>query len=92
MLFFPSGIFIARISRGRTIREFIIGTLVVPVLYAFFWLVVFSGIGIEMEREAAYHGLCCNRTEKEEGFFVGYKEFEKQVNLIVVSVKSLVLV
>jgi glycine betaine transporter len=38
-----TGMFIAKISKGRTIREFINGTLSAPVLYSFMWLVVFGG-------------------------------------------------
>jgi choline/glycine/proline betaine transport protein len=34
------GIFIARISRGRTIREFILGVLLVPTLVSFVWFTV----------------------------------------------------
>lgn len=43
------GMFIARISRGRTIREFILGVLFVPALVAFFWMVVFGNTAIHME-------------------------------------------
>jgi choline/carnitine/betaine transport len=42
------GMFIARISRGRTIREFIVGVLLVPSLVSFFWLSVFGGTAIEI--------------------------------------------
>ncbi len=37
------GMFIARVSKGRTIREFIIAVLVVPSLLSFVWLSVFGG-------------------------------------------------
>ena len=40
------GIFIARISRGRTVREFVCGVLLVPTLLTFFWFAVFGGSGI----------------------------------------------
>ena len=43
------GMFIARISRGRTIREFIAGVLLVPTLLTFFWLSVFGGGAIYLE-------------------------------------------
>ncbi|MEM6499778.1 MAG: BCCT family transporter, partial [Pseudomonadota bacterium] len=39
------GVFIARISRGRTIREFLIGVIVVPTLFSIFWFGVFGSIG-----------------------------------------------
>lgn len=37
------GMFIARISRGRTVRELVLGVLIVPSLLSFFWLSVFGG-------------------------------------------------
>lgn len=40
------GTFIARISRGRTIREFIVGVLMVPTLLSFLWFAVFGGAGL----------------------------------------------
>ncbi len=43
------GMFIARISRGRTIKEFIRGVLIVPVLITFVWVTIFGGTGIYME-------------------------------------------
>ena len=43
------GMFIARISRGRTIREFMVGVLFVPTTIAFFWLCMFGGNAIYME-------------------------------------------
>jgi glycine betaine transporter len=43
------GIFVARISRGRTIREFVTGVLVVPTLVSIFWFSVFGGSGLHEE-------------------------------------------
>ena len=40
------GLFIARISRGRTIREFLTGVLIVPSLVCFLWFSVFGGTAI----------------------------------------------
>lgn len=57
------GTFIARISRGRTIREFIIGVLAVPTIFSALWFAVFGGTGIYFEMfnnagiwEAMEHG------------------------------------
>ncbi len=47
------GMFIARISRGRTIREFMIGVMFVPTSLAFFWLCIFGGTAMHMELNAA---------------------------------------
>ncbi|MBU7594719.1 glycine betaine uptake BCCT transporter [Metabacillus halosaccharovorans] len=43
------GIFIARVSRGRTIREFIIGVLLLPALVSFIWFAVFGTSAIEVQ-------------------------------------------
>ncbi len=43
------GSFIARISRGRTIREFVIGVIGVPVLLSVFWFSAFGGSALYLE-------------------------------------------
>ncbi|MBP2315373.1 BCCT family transporter [Azospirillum soli] len=43
------GMFIARVSRGRTIREFIGGVLFAPVALTFVWFIVFGETAIHME-------------------------------------------
>ncbi|MGP9545991.1 BCCT family transporter [Psychrobacter sp. AOP7-B1-25] len=51
------GIFIARISRGRTIREFTLGVLLIPMLILFFWFTTFGGVAIHMELASAVSGV-----------------------------------
>ncbi|MCM3742210.1 BCCT family transporter [Oceanobacillus luteolus] len=48
------GIFIARISRGRTIREFVFGVLVVPTLVSIFWFSAFGLTGVEVGQQAPH--------------------------------------
>ncbi len=43
------GMFIARVSRGRTIREFVGGVLLAPVLLSFVWFVVFGETAIHID-------------------------------------------
>jgi choline/glycine/proline betaine transport protein len=43
------GMFIARVSRGRTIREFILGVLFVPVGFTFMWMSFFGGTAMHFE-------------------------------------------
>jgi len=45
------GSFIARVSKGRTIKEFIIGVLFVPSIYGFLWFATFGGSAIQKLRE-----------------------------------------
>ena len=42
------GVFVARISRGRTIREFLIGVTVVPTLFTCLWIGVLGGSALEL--------------------------------------------
>ncbi len=41
------GMFIARVSRGRTVREFITCVLIIPSLVCVFWMAVFGGVAID---------------------------------------------
>ncbi|WP_042223922.1 glycine betaine uptake BCCT transporter [Oceanobacillus manasiensis] len=43
------GTFIARVSRGRTIREFVLGVLLVPTIFGALWFTVFGGSAINLE-------------------------------------------
>ncbi len=40
------GMFIARVSKGRTVKEFIVGVMLLPTLLSFFWMSVFGGTAI----------------------------------------------
>jgi choline-glycine betaine transporter len=45
------GMFIARISRGRTIRQFVTGVLLVPSMVSLVWFAIFGGAAIDMQRK-----------------------------------------
>jgi glycine betaine transporter len=45
------GIFIARVSKGRSIREFVFGVLFVPSIVGFLWFSTFGGTAIMLEHE-----------------------------------------
>ncbi len=51
------GMFIARISRGRTIREFVIGVLFVPTAFTFLWMTVFGNTAISLDLGPAAGGI-----------------------------------
>jgi|TARA_B110000211_G_scaffold6421_1_gene7125 choline/glycine/proline betaine transport protein len=42
------GLFIARISRGRTIKEFIIGVMLIPTCFTLFWMTIFGNSAIDL--------------------------------------------
>ncbi|MFE5706879.1 BCCT family transporter [Rhodococcus koreensis] len=45
------GMFLARISRGRTIRQFVVGVIVVPSAVSLVWFAIFGGAGISEQRD-----------------------------------------
>jgi choline/glycine/proline betaine transport protein len=47
------GMFIARISRGRTVREFLLGVLVLPALFSFVWMATFGGSALHVQLNGA---------------------------------------
>ncbi|KAB7708204.1 BCCT family transporter [Bacillus aerolatus] len=57
------GIFIARVSKGRTIREFLIGTLLMPALVSFLWFAVFGASAMDLQLSGAVD-LTKNATEE----------------------------
>ena len=48
------GMFIARISRGRTVREFVTGVLFVPTAFTFLWMTVFGNTAISLDLGQAH--------------------------------------
>jgi BCCT family betaine/carnitine transporter len=51
------GMFIARVSRGRTVREFIISVLLIPSIAGAFWMTVFGGTAIKQVVVDGYQGV-----------------------------------
>ena len=51
------GLFIAKISRGRTIREFVLGVMLVPTFFTFFWFAVFGDTALHMIMVDGYNSL-----------------------------------
>jgi choline/glycine/proline betaine transport protein len=46
------GIFVARVSRGRTVREFILGVLLLPSLLTFLWMSIFGSTALSLSEES----------------------------------------
>lgn len=60
------GMFLARISRGRTIRQFIIGVIAVPSVVSLVWFAIFGGAGISEQRSGI--NLASRATEEAQLF------------------------
>ncbi|SMO97787.1 BCCT family transporter [Paracoccus laeviglucosivorans] len=50
------GLFLARISRGRTVREFVFGAVVMPSLVCFAWMTILGGTSIDLELSGVADG------------------------------------
>ncbi|MBY6139143.1 BCCT family transporter [Leisingera daeponensis] len=50
------GLFLARISRGRSVREFILGCVIAPAMVCFAWMAILGGTAIDLEVSGAAEG------------------------------------
>ena len=64
------GIFIARVSKGRTIREFVLGVLFVPALLIFLWMSVFGGTAISLQLDGVVDIAAAVREDISTSLFV----------------------
>ena len=69
------GLFVASISRGRTISEFVAGALIVPVLLTFVWFSTFGGSAfhVELTQDAGIAGAIAD--DVSVGLFLLYEHF-----------------
>ncbi|MEM9434882.1 MAG: BCCT family transporter [Pseudomonadota bacterium] len=62
------GLFLARISRGRTIREFVLGAMIVPSLMCFVWFAWAGGTAIDLELNGDANGLILDAANGDKIF------------------------
>ncbi|MDQ0226354.1 BCCT family transporter [Metabacillus niabensis] len=77
------GIFIARVSRGRTIREFMIGVLLLPAVVSFLWFAVFGTSAIEVQNAG---NVDLTSFATEEVLFAVFSEFPWSMLLSIVAI------
>ncbi|CAM3418885.1 glycine betaine uptake BCCT transporter [Marinicrinis lubricantis] len=65
------GTFIARVSKGRTVREFVIAVLFIPTLVCAFWFSVFGGTAIHLEH---FDGMIISDKTLETAIFYVYEQ------------------
>ncbi|CDQ41292.1 MULTISPECIES: glycine betaine uptake BCCT transporter [Virgibacillus] len=78
------GTFIARISKGRTIREFVIGVLFIPTIFCALWFVVFGGSSLFQEINGINTGL--TELAQEETLFGLFESFPYAPVLTIVAI------
>lgn len=80
------GMFVARISKGRTIREFITGIVVVPTVFTILWLGVFSAIALTVVQGWSIESVQQLVSSPETAVFIVFEHYpiSKVVSMMVV--------
>ncbi len=84
------GIFIARISRGRTVRQFVMGVLLVPTLITFLWFSVLGGTALYSELNGTGGLVAADGTVAVESAL--FRMFEQLPGGTVLTVGALILI
>jgi choline/glycine/proline betaine transport protein len=69
------GLFLARISRGRTIRQFVAGTLIIPFLYILMWVSIFGNSAISLVRGGNSQFADAAVNAPEQGFYTLLQQY-----------------
>lgn len=69
------GLFLARISRGRTIRQFVAGTLIIPFFYVLMWVSVFGNSAIARIRSGDARFGEIAASQPEQGFYLLLQQY-----------------
>ena len=62
------GVFLARISKGRTIREYVLGAMIIPALMCFVWFAIVGGTAIDLELNGAANGAITGAGQADQLF------------------------
>ena len=85
------GLFLARISKGRTIREFIIGCVFAPALVCFAWMAILGGTAIDLELQGVAEGAIIGASNTAK-LFVTLGEMLSGAFLSLITVMCVVLI
>lgn len=69
------GMFIARISRGRTIKQFVLGVLIVPTIITFLWMSGFGGSALFLETNGIADIAAAVETDQTTSLFLLLDQF-----------------
>jgi choline-glycine betaine transporter len=85
------GLFLARISKGRTVREFILGCVIAPALVCFAWMTILGGTAIDLELTGDANGaiIAASNTAK---LFVTLSQMLSGTALSIITIMCVVLI
>ncbi len=84
------GIFIARVSRGRTVRQFVMGVLIVPTLLGILWFAVLGGSALKLELDTPGSMTDADGTVNIEGAL--FQLFQHLPGTLILTIGALVLI
>ena len=84
------GTFIARVSKGRTVREFIIGVLLLPTLLCLLWFSAFGGTALDQFLSDGYTGVT-ETVEQYKPELAMFKMFEQLPMTMIISIVAMIL-
>lgn len=62
------GVFLARISKGRTIREYVLGAMIIPAIMCFVWFSLVGGTAIDLELSGEANGAITGAGQSDQLF------------------------
>ncbi|MBB3993987.1 choline/carnitine/betaine transport [Sulfitobacter undariae] len=62
------GVFLARISRGRTVREYVLGAIIIPSIMCFVWFAIVGGTAIDLELNGGANGAIIGAGQADQLF------------------------
>lgn len=84
------GIFIARISKGRTIREFVLGVMIIPTLVSIIWFTVFGGMTLNAAERFTTEQLLSMASAPETALFHIFDQYPLSIVLSLIALMLLV--
>ncbi len=79
------GLFLARISRGRTIRQFVLGTMVIPFCYIVMWISIFGNAAIDRVMGGDADFAVVAQEYDGQGFFVLLEQYPATQALVLLA-------
>ncbi len=86
------GLFLARISKGRSVREFIVGCVFIPALVCFAWMTILGGTAIDLEMSGAADGAIIGATNTAKLFVTLEAMLSSGAFLGFITIMSVVLI
>lgn len=88
------GMFIARISKGRTIKEFIIGAVIAPTVFTIIWLSVFGTIALNVSGDWTLTGLAELIASPQTAVFIVFEKYplSKVLSVLVIALLGIFFV